>query len=900
MSKRKRESKKSQKKTPQIKKEYPESQEEAIEEHGFHEESSSSSEEEPSGEDLNQNISEDYEEIPQLDVYEQEGIDDATYAKMSIEERKKVEKILNQRKKKVKSKIPIALLEEMEGSDEEEALRLKRRKMMAFGEKIKDDEFLNINENIINNEKVKGGELNWIMQPQGARYIRSSFTKFLKTYKEEDKDKENVIYEKRIIEMSTENKQSLEINFSHIQKNNNLLAKWIMIYPDTVIPYLNDVAFELTCEIFPRYSDIYKEIYVRIKDFSITMNLRNLRCEDIGHLIKIKGVITKRTNVIPKMKTAYFTCIKCGEENGPFNYSTDYINNNNDILNIGSCPVCQSKGPYKLVSEKCLYRNYQRITIQESPGTVPAGRVPRQKEIILTNDLVDIARPGDEVEITGIYTSIFDTNTNIKTNFPVFNTFIEANNIKRLNDIDIQELTDDDKAEMIKISKNKNITYKIFNSIAPSIYGNEFIKKSLALALFGGVSKDPSGKHRIRGDINILLLGDPGTAKSQFLKYLQNVFSRSVYTTGKGASAVGLTASVQKDPVTKEWTLEGGALVLADKGICLIDEFDKMNDQDRTSIHEAMEQQSISISKAGIVTSLQARCSVIAAANPIKGRYDNALNFNDNVELTEPILSRFDILAVVKDNIDSLLDDKMARFVINSHILSHPNGYEEKNLIPSLDDDNDNDNNNNDIISKTKESLSQETLKKYIIYARKHIHPKLNDINKNKVSKFYSELRKVSEETGGIQIAVRHLESMLRMAEAHAKMELRENVKSEDIDFAIQMLLESFLQSQKYSIAKSLRKKFMYYLHDKSDNNNLLVNLISKKIKEQINYLRYFNKINENVNEVKINKEQFEKDAQDLGIKDFDDFYKSNWFKRIFNIDENDIICMDTNKLINY
>ena len=190
--------------------------------------------------------------------------------------------------------------------------------------------------------------------------------------------------------------------------------------------------------------------------------------------------------------------------------------------------------------------------------------------------------------------------------------------------------------------------------------------------MFGGVPKDIGGKHRIRGDINCLLLGDPGTAKSQFLKYVEQVFHRCVYTTGKGASAVGLTAGVHKDPVTGEWTLEGGALVLADKGICLIDEFDKMNDSDRTSIHEAMEQQSISISKAGIVTSLQARCTVIAAANPIRGNYETALNFVDNVDLTDPILSRFDILTVIKDEVNEEADDALATFVINSHIKSHP------------------------------------------------------------------------------------------------------------------------------------------------------------------------------------------------------------------------------------
>ena len=190
--------------------------------------------------------------------------------------------------------------------------------------------------------------------------------------------------------------------------------------------------------------------------------------------------------------------------------------------------------------------------------------------------------------------------------------------------------------------------------------------------MFGGEPKDVQGKHKVRGDINVLLLGDPGMAKSQFLKYVEQTFDRVVYTTGKGASAVGLTAGVHKDPVTGEWTLEGGALVLSDKGICLIDEFDKMNDHDRTSIHEAMEQQSISISKAGIVTSLQARCSVIAAANPIMGRYDPQRNFKDNVELTDPILSRFDVLSVIRDEVDHQHDEALATFVINSHLKNHP------------------------------------------------------------------------------------------------------------------------------------------------------------------------------------------------------------------------------------
>lgn len=262
---------------------------------------------------------------------------------------------------------------------------------------------------------------------------------------------------------------------------------------------------------------------------------------------------------------------------------------------------------------------------------------------------------------------------NSKNGFPVFSTIIEANHINKKEDLFAAfRLTEEDEKQIRVLARDERISKRIIKSIAPSIYGHEDIKTALALSLFGGESKDIKRKHRIRGDINVLLLGDPGTAKSQFLKYVEKTAHRAVFTTGQGASAVGLTASVRKDPVTREWTLEGGALVLADKGHCLIDEFDKMNDADRTSIHEAMEQQSISIAKAGIVTTLQARCGIIAAANPTRGRYNPTIPFQQNVELTEPILSRFDILCVVKDTVDPVADELLARFVVDSHLRSHP------------------------------------------------------------------------------------------------------------------------------------------------------------------------------------------------------------------------------------
>ena len=255
------------------------------------------------------------------------------------------------------------------------------------------------------------------------------------------------------------------------------------------------------------------------------------------------------------------------------------------------------------------------------------------------------------------------------------------------------------------------------------------------MSLFGGVPKDINGKHSIRGDINVLLLGDPGTAKSQFLKYVEKTAHRAVFTTGQGASAVGLTASVHKDTVTGEWTLEGGALVLADKGTCLIDEFDKMNDQDRTSIHEAMEQQSISISKAGIVTSLQARCAVLAAANPVGGRYNSTVPFSQNVQLTEPILSRFDILCVVRDVVDPAVDQQLAEFVVASHARSHPDASNTASST-SLS--------RTSIDRRAAGPIAQDVLRKYILYARNSVRPKLHSIDQEKISQLYSDLRRES------------------------------------------------------------------------------------------------------------------------------------------------------------
>lgn len=389
-------------------------------------------------------------------------------------------------------------------------------------------------------------------------------------------EKGDSVYGQRIRTLGEVNSESLAVSYAHLSSKKAILAYFLANSPLEMLKIFDIVALEVTLIYYPDYERIHSEIHVRITDLPTLYTLRELRQSHLNCLVHVGGVVTRRTGVFPQLKYVKFNCLKCGDVLGPFYQDT------NTEVRISYCQNCQSKGPFTVNSEKTVYRNYQKMTLQESPGSVPAGRLPRHREVILLWDLIDSAKPGDEVQITGVYRNNFDASLNTKNGFPVFQTILEANFVSKKEDLYAAfRLTEEDEKTIRALSRDDRIGKRIIKSIAPSIYGHDDIKTAIALSLFGGNSKDVNGKHRIRGDINVLLLGDPGTAKSQFLKYIEKTAHRAVFTTGQGASAVGLTASVRKDPITREWTLEGGALVLADKGVCLIDEFDKMNDQDR-------------------------------------------------------------------------------------------------------------------------------------------------------------------------------------------------------------------------------------------------------------------------------------------------------------------------------
>ncbi|XP_068667407.1 DNA replication licensing factor MCM2-like [Aristolochia californica] len=735
---------------------------------------------------------------------------------------------------------------------------------------------------------VQGTLREWVTRDEVRRFIAKKFKEFLLTFMNQKGDYEYICL---INEMVLANKCSLDIDFKqfiHVHPN---IAIWLADAPQSVLEVMEEVAKNVVFQLHENYKKIHQKIYVRITSLPVYDLIRDIKQIHLNTLIRIGGVVTRRSSVFPQLQQVKYDCNKCGSTLGPF------FQNSYSEVKVGSCPECQSKGPFTVNIEQTIYRNYQRLTLQESPGTVPAGRLPRYKEVILLNDLIDCARPGEEIEVTGVYTNNFDLSLNTKNGFPVFATVVEANHVTKKQDLfSAYKLTKEDKDEIEKLAKDPRIGERIIKSIAPSIYGHEDMKTAIALAMFGGQEKNVKGKHRLRGDINVLLLGDPGTAKSQFLKYVEKTGQRAVYTTGKGASAVGLTAAVHKDPVTREWTLEGGALVLADRGICLIDEFDKMNDQDRVSIHEAMEQQSISISKAGIVTSLQARCSVIAAANPIGGRYDSSKTFSQNVELTDPIVSRFDVLCVVKDVVDPVADEMLAKFVVDSHFRSQPKGANlDDNSVGTPSEDipanTDQNKRKDQFPASTKhddpEILSQDMLKKYITYAKLHVFPNLHDADLDKLTNVYAELRRESSHGQGVPIAVRHIESMIRMSEAHARMHLRNYVSQEDVDMAIRVLLESFISTQKFGVQKALEKNFKKYMTFKKDYNEFVLHLLRGLVRDALHFGEIVAGPNHGPDHVRVRVQDLKSKAQEYEINDLSHFFASSLFSEAhFDLDE--------------
>ncbi len=565
-------------------------------------------------------------------------------------------------------------------------------------------------------------------------------------------------YRQRIAQLAITGKGSVTIDFEELYGFDQALAEQLLNRPEEYLQHAGKGAYEQLRIEDAEYAEKIEKINPRIVKLLGKEQLRKLGSRQMAKLIMVEGIVVRATPVRPMVLRAAFKCKRCGtmnmeEQTGQFLKAPA----------ICQAPDCGRDGPFEFVQEESTFIDSQDLRLQEKPEDLPPGQLPRTLAVKLVgDDIVDMARPGDHIGIVGIVRA-FAPSLMGMGKLRTFILQLDANSIEVLGkEPETSPPTPEEEEKMHALAKDPWVHRKIIGSIAPSIFGYEHVKEAIMYLLFGGVSKSLPDVN-IRGELNALLIGDPGTAKSQLLQYVARIAPRGLYTSGRGTTAAGLTAAVVREK-GGSMSLEAGALVLADKGIACIDEMDKMRPEDRVAIHEAMEQHTVSVAKGGIVATLNARTAVLAAANPSLGRYEPNRTVAENVPLPVTILSRFDLIFVLRDVPNKEADGKMSQHILEIHRRG---------------------------VSPVEAPVDAELLRKYVSYA-KGIKPVLGTEALKRLSDFYLAMRAASETEGSpVAITARQLESLVRISEARARVALRKEVTGEDAEAAIVIMKRS-------------------------------------------------------------------------------------------------------------
>jgi replicative DNA helicase Mcm len=565
-------------------------------------------------------------------------------------------------------------------------------------------------------------------------------------------------YRQKISQMAITGSESITVEFEEIFGFDQRLAEKLMEKPEAFLQYAGNAAYAQLGIEDAEYAGKIEKVIVRIVNLLGKEQLRKLGSKQMGKLVMVEGIVVRATPVRPMVMSAAFRCKRCG--------TVSHIEQTGQFLKappVCPSPDCGRDGPFEFVQDESTFIDSQDLRLQERPEDLPPGQLPRTLNVKLVgSEIVDVARPGDHVSIVGIVQAFAPSRPGIGK-LRIFILHLDANSIEVLGkEPESRPPSPEEEEKILALAKDPNVHKKILSSIAPSIYGYDHIKEAIMYLLFGGVSKNLPDI-TIRGEMNALLIGDPGTAKSQLLQYVAKIAPRGLYTSGRGTTAAGLTAAVIREK-GGSMSLEAGALVLADKGIACIDEMDKMRPEDRVAIHEAMEQHTVSVAKGGIVATLNARTAMLAAANPALGRYEPHRTVAENISLPVTILSRFDLIFVLRDVPDKEADAKMSEHILEIHRRG---------------------------ASPVEAQVDADLMRKYVSYA-KAIKPVLNTSALKRLSEFYLAMRAASETEGSpVAITARQLESLVRISEARARVALRKEVSAEDAEAAIAIMKRS-------------------------------------------------------------------------------------------------------------